>query len=724
MRKDKTDRIVPAMLLALVLLAFLTGIGSREKVWEDMTYTALRFPQGTHRSLVDGDSYGEMNDGPGLVLPAGTYRVKWRVASDGDNELRLSGLYGLNCDTQTIALPAGQEAGEASFTLQEAAAGLGLTFVFCGGTAMDVGELRLYSPAYRDGAFAFLFLAALGLLLWKGIRTGRQGQPRRMRLCLVGLAVLIASAPSFKDTVCLGHDSVFHLVRLMNLADGLSGGLPVRLGGFAYNGFGAITSVFYPDLFLLLPALLIRLGCSMQFAVNAYCAALNALSALTMYACAKRLFDDEDAGTLAAIAYVLCVYRLSDVYTRFAVGEMTAMAFLPLFLLGLWEALLGQQNRWPLLGVSAAAVALSHVLSTVLCAALAAVCCLLTVRRLFREGRIRSVLKALGLAALLCAFWLVPFAHFAGQGIGGASLFKDPAYFVLHPAQLLLQGEGELAVDPSDPALATFSLELGLPLLIGMALTFGLQGKTGEDRRQSRLALVLGLLGIALALCSTALFPWPYLRKLTGGLSDALQFPWRLLMPASALLCLCCGWAYRRFAPEHPERTAAALLALCALSVLPMLSRETRSSRFIPFGEGISPDLAYTEYTLPGTEPEETRNAALLTEGDVQVTGAVKQGSRFTAQVEAKDASALILPLYGYDGYRAELAGGGRLPVSCTEGRRLKVEFPAGAGGQLRVWYAGLPVWRVADGISLLTLVAVAVLWFKRKRVKKREENG
>ena len=76
MRKDKTDRIVPAMLLALVLLAFLTGIGSREKVWEDMTYTALRFPQGTHRSLVDGDSYGEMNDGPGLVLPAGTYRVK------------------------------------------------------------------------------------------------------------------------------------------------------------------------------------------------------------------------------------------------------------------------------------------------------------------------------------------------------------------------------------------------------------------------------------------------------------------------------------------------------------------------------------------------------------------------------------------------------------------------------------------------------------------------
>ncbi|MBR1407483.1 MAG: hypothetical protein IJ573_01120 [Clostridia bacterium] len=723
MRMRKAERFIPAAVLALVLLCFVTGIGSREKVWEDMTYTALRFSQGTHRSLADGDSYGEMNEGPGFVLPAGTYRVKWRVSSDGDNELRLSGLYGLNCDTQVITLPAGQETGEASFTLREATAGLELTFAFCSGTVMDVEELRLYSPAYRDGAFTFLFLAALGLLLWKEICSGRLTQPRRMRLCLVGLAVLIGSAPSFKDTVCLGHDSVFHLVRLMNLADGLTDGLPVRLGGFSYNGFGAITSVFYPDLFLTLPALLIHLGSSMQFAVNAYCIALNALSALTMYVCAKRLFEDEDAGAMAAVAYVLCVYRLSDVYTRFAVGEMTAMALLPLFLLGLWETLLGEKRRWPLLGLAASAIALSHVLSTVICAALAAVCCLLTLRRLFVEKRFISVLKALTLAALLCAFWLVPFAHFAGRGIGGMSLFKDPAYFVLHPAQLLLQGEGELAVDPADPALATFSLELGLPLLLGAALTFGLQGKKGEDRRHSRLALALTLLGIALALCSTALFPWPYMRKLTGGLSDALQFPWRLLMPASALLCLCCGWAYRRFAPEHPERMTAALLALCALSVLPMLSRETRSNRYIPFGEGISPDLAYTEYTLPGTVPEETRNAALRTEGGAQVKDVQKQGSRITARVMAEQDAALILPLYGYDGYRAKLTESRTaLSVSCTEDRRLRVALPAGTDGTLCVWYAGLPAWRIADAISLVTLAAAAALWLKQKKEKNKRK--
>ncbi len=717
MQGKRADRIVPLAVLALCLFVFLSGLGSREKVWEDMTYTALRFPQGTQRSLADGGSYGEMNEGPGLVLPAGTYRVKWRVQSDGDNELRLSGLYGLNCDTQAIPLPAGQEAGEASFTLREATAGLQLTFAFQAGTFMDVQELRLYSPRYRDGAFGFLVAAALGLLLWRGIRSGRLPQEKRLRLCLLSLAVLIASAPSLKDTVCIGHDSVFHLVRLMNLADGLSGGVPVRLGGFAYNGFGAITSVFYPDAILLLPALLIRLGCSMQFAVNLYCVLLNALAALAMAVCARRLFGDEDAGLLAGIAYALCVYRLSDVYTRFAVGEMTAMAFLPLFILGLWEVLLGERGRWPLLGASAAAIALSHVLSTVICAGFALLCCLLTIGRLLRERRLGAVLKALGLAGLLCAFWLVPFAHFARQGIGGASLFKDPAYFTLHPAQLLLMGEGELAVDPADPALSTFSLELGLPLLLGAALTFGLQGQRGEDRGRARLALALALLGIALALCATTLFPWPYLRKLTLGMSDALQFPWRLLMPASALLCLCCGWAYRRFAGAHPDRMAAALLALCALSVMPMLSRETRNDRYIAFGEGISPDLAYTEYTLPGTSPQETRDAELMLEGEAEVSDAVKRGSRLTAHVQTEKDAVLVLPLYGYDGYRAELKESRQpLTVSCGEDRRLRVALPAGTNGTLRVWYAGEPLWRVGDAVSLVTLVCLVLRALRKKK--------
>ena len=719
MRRNKAELFVLALLAVCCLFAFVTGAGSRRMVWEDLPYTLLDFPSGLSRSLAAGDEYGEMNDGPGLTLPAGTYRVKWRVSSDGDNVLRLSGKYGLNSDTAEIRLPAGQAEGTAEFTLREAAAGLSLVFCFEDGTEFEVRDLRLYGPPCRDGAFLFALLAGLFFLLFCLWRRGRLPQARRMRLCLLALAVLIASAPALKDTVCLGHDTAFHLVRILNLADGLKGGFPVRLGGFSYNGFGAITPVFYPDFFLTLPAGLIALGCSMTFAVNLACVLISALSALAMYRCAGRIFGDEDAALSSAVLYTLSVYRVSDLFTRFAVGEALAMAFLPLFLLGLWEVLLGEKARWPLLGLSAAAICLSHVLSTALSAGLALACCLLCLGRAARERRLSSVAKAFLLALALCAFWLVPFLHFARQGLGAASLMKDPGYAALQPAQLFLLGEGELAVDPADRGLATFSLELGLPMLLGAAITLGLQGRAGEDRRQARTALAIALLGLGCALVSTRLFPWSHLRRLTGGFSDYLQFAWRFLMPSAVLLALAGGWGYARFFSGRGEQTAALLLALCALAALPTLSRETRSNSYIPFGECASPDLAYTEYTLPGTRPQETRGASLLTEGDVRVTDYEKRGSRVTARVSAAENARLILPLYGYDGYEARLDGR-PLPVSCGGDRRLAVALEAGAEGTLRVRYVGLPLWHVFDLLSALTL-AVCIARGCRARGRERK---
>ena len=163
-------------------------------------------------------------------------------------------------------------------------------------------------------------------------------------MILLGLAVLIASAPALKDTVGIGHDTTFHLVRLCNLADGLKMGFPVRAGGYSYNGYGAITSVFYPDIFLYPFALMMNLGASLQYAANAFFIAVNIASAAAMYAAAKRIFKDEWAGVCASVLYTLSIYRISDVFTRYAVGEMTAMIFLPLFLLGLYEVALGDRK--------------------------------------------------------------------------------------------------------------------------------------------------------------------------------------------------------------------------------------------------------------------------------------------------------------------------------------------------------------------------------------------
>lgn len=719
-RRNAKAAVWGGLVLAVLAIAlvFSTGLLGRQMTWTDMPYQSMRFDGGLSR---EADAYGVMNDGPGLNLPAGTYRVKWMIEGDGDNRLLITAKNGVMAEPEQILLPAGQAQGEAVFSLPAAAQGVELRVSYENGTFIRVNDVRLYSPMYRDHAFTFAFLMLTVWLAYVLHIRGVLTPARRGKLILIGMAVLIASGPAFKDTICIGHDTTFHLVRLCNLADGLAHGqLPVRLGGFSYNGYGAITSVFYPDIFLYPAALLMNLGASMQYAVNTFFVAVNIASAASMYVAAKRIFKEEWAATLASILYTLSIYRISDVFTRYAFGEMTAMVFLPLFMLGLYEVVLGDKCRWRLLGVSAACIYLSHMLSTLICALTALGVGVLFIVKIVRERRLAAIIKAAALAIALCAFQLVPFIQYSLQGIGAAALAKNPAYSAIAPAQLFLLGAGELSLDPKEPTLSTFALEIGLPLIVAAGLTLYIAATAEKKEERDGFALLLIAAGSLFALMATTLFPWSYVRVITRGLSDYLQFPWRFLMMTAVCFALAGGWGLAKFARGHGEQMAAAALCVAALCALPTLTDEVRNSDYIAFGETVSPDLKYTEYTIPESRTEPTKDQLLLLEGGVQATAYEKDSTTVSMQVSAQADGAVTLPLFGYDGYKAELDGE-EIAWQLGENNRLSVPLAAGQHGELRVWFAGKGIWRAAEVVSLAA--AIQMMFFGKRRKNRDGQN-
>ena len=106
---------------------------------------------------------------------------------------------------------------------------------------------------------------------------------------------------------------------------------------FSFNGYGYASPVFYPSLFLYFPALLEALGVTVVDAVNVWLFLCNLATAASMYYSASRLFCSARIGCLASILYTLGIYRLGNFYTRAAYGELTAMIFLPLVILGFYE---------------------------------------------------------------------------------------------------------------------------------------------------------------------------------------------------------------------------------------------------------------------------------------------------------------------------------------------------------------------------------------------------
>ena len=715
MLNNKMQKALGLLILcaALIAIVFATGLLDRQATWVDMPYLHMRFDGGLAR---DGEAFGAMNGGPGLDLPAGEYRVKWMIEGDGDNRLLIRTQNGVIAQPQEIPLAAGQTQGEAAFTLPQAAQGVDIVVSYDGGTHIRVQDMRLYSPMYRDHAFTFAILAVAVCLLYALAQRGVLTPARRGRLILIGMAVLIASGPALKDTICMGHDTTFHLVRLCNLADGLaSGQFPVRLGGFSYNGYGAVTSVFYPDVFLYPFALMMNLGASLQYAVNLYFIAVNAASAAAMYAAAKRIFKCDWSAVCASILYTLSIYRVSDVFTRYAFGEMTAMIFVPLFMLGLYEVVLGEKKNYRMLGVSAACIYLSHMLSTLICLLTAVGVCALFIVKIVREGRLVPIIKAAAIAGLLGAFQIVPFIQYSLQGLGAAELAKDPAFYAIAPAQLLLLGAGEMSVDPADMKLSSFALEIGLPLLVAAGLTIYVAATAEKREKENDFPVLLVAAGCLFAFMATTLFPWSHVRIITRGMSDYLQFPWRFLMMTAVCFALAGGWGCARFARGHGEQMAAAILCVAALCALPTLTDETRNPDYIALGETVSPNLKYTEYTIPGTQTAPTLERGVLATDGVQVTAYEKHGTTIAAQVKAAADGEISLPLFGYDGYRAELDGE-EIGWTLGESNRLTVPLAAGSSGELRVWFAGKAIWRAAELVSLVSALGLIALAIRRRK--------
>ena len=263
-------------------------------------------------------------------------------------------------------------------------------------------------------------------------------------------------------------------------------------------------------------------------------------------------------------------------------------------------------------------------------------------------------------------------------------------------------------MDPSDRTLATFALEIGLPLIMGAALALYTALTVEKKEEGCTFSMLLAAAGCAFAFMATTLFPWSHVRVLTRGLSDYLQFPWRFLMMTAVCFALCGGWGCAKFARGHGEQMAAAVLAVAALCALPTLTDETRNPSYIPFGQTVSPHLLYTEYTIPGSDTGSTLERDVLAQGDVQITDYKRDGMRITAQVSAQTPAQISLPIFGYDGYRAAL-GGEEIAWTPGENNRLTVSLPAGAQGELSVWFAGKVIWRAAEAVSLLALIGLAL---------------
>ena len=126
------------------------------------------------------------------------------------------------------------------------------------------------------------------------------------------------------------------------------------------------------------------------------------------YYCGKGITRSSYAGIIFALVFSLSQYHLQNIYTRFAVGEVTAFIFLPFILYGLYNLIFEKFEKPWLLVAGFSGLMLTHTISLGLATLASVIVALVGIKPILKDPRrIPRLLAAiLAVLALTCGYWI------------------------------------------------------------------------------------------------------------------------------------------------------------------------------------------------------------------------------------------------------------------------------------------------------------------------------
>lgn len=563
-----------------------------------------------------------------------------------------------------------------------------------------------------------------------------RGPGTALTLLVLAAAVVLVSAPLLREGVDTSKaDSIFHLDRIEGIVQGLRDGqFPVRLNSMAKSGYGYANSLFYGELFLYFPAALRLLGVSIQDAYRAYAVGFQILTAVIAYRSFRPMFGRKVA-LVGTVLYLFAPYRLRKYYDLMAVGEYTAMAFLPLIVYGLWQLYRDDEPDKRQRGRAVLALALAysalvqcHMITTEIAVLSGAAVCLMEWRKTFRPRILLCWGKAAGLAVLLNLWFLVPFVTAMASGMyGGVS-------------STYIQSEGLMVSELlSDANGSTVGLPILLCAVFSVAVLVTVKQYPVRWHRIACMASAMGAIGLLLSLNA---FPWNYVNgvPVLGVVLQVIQFPWRYsamatvawIVAAMASLCALQELDWKVWA----GRAASACLAagvLCTTLYFYNLMPDMPETAMVDTSQlyyysNYAPQsnilLLMDSLYLPADARQTNDGFDTSNAFTTVTTGSFTRQEKGVVSVDYTEylgqEGYVEFPLLYYPGYTVLEGEGTVIPSS---NGLVGVVVPPSSSGTLSVGFREPRRWLAADAVSAASLLALAG-WavYGRYRKKRRPE--
>ena len=570
---------------------------------------------------------------------------------------------------------------------------------------------------------------------------------------LIG-AMLVSCIPLFFDKLIIGHDTIIQLLRLEGIKDGyLAGQFPVKVEPTFCGGYGYAFSIFYGSLFYNIPALFRLMGFSIQFSYKIYVALINIATVLISYYSFFVMLKNKKNAVIASVLYSLSVYRFYDLYQRGAVGEYTAMTFLPLIAVGLWKIYTSSDDKnlrkmWVMPVIGFWGVIQSHVLSTEIYGAFTLLLCLIMFKKTFKKDRFIVLLKIVLISAVLNANYLLPFLE----------CFMLDNLYIKHDSYVevligmpithifkFYTGKSSSSYYIVDGGLGCTSI-----IVIIMLVYAGVKKYFSEDSR--RKLWITGIISLVSVILASSIIPWMKMTNfLDAGTSNetvsklmhavsrvfkTVQFPVRYVtVGAFVFIMFTCIVI---FCKKNDKVLKAATGLIFAITVVQFvwLSAVMMKNGNLDTRYAISPTDKDFTFNLGGFEYMPLRDDdgipymnMLMENEECQTTNAeISNYSKYLTNINvhiktgAASTGMVEFPLLYYRGYKAVDVNTGEelLVYNSTSSARLAVIVTADYDSDVKVYYAGKTTWHIAEVVSAMMMLFI-ILYSAYPAMKNRK---
>lgn len=520
-------------------------------------------------------------------------------------------------------------------------------------------------------------------------------------LFLLVIAIISSITLFLIPNMSRGHDLAFHLSRISAIKDNLKLGI---MGGYIYpnylGGYGYGNGLFYPDLFLYIPAFFSYLGLSVITSYKLFLLLISFCSVGAMYICVKEISKNKKSALISSFIYGFASYRLIDMFTRAALGETLAFVFAPIIIYGMYEIIYGDYKKFYILTIGMSGLILSHLISTYLIGIVLVIMCLVNIKKLFKEkNRILYLVLAALATVCLTAYFIFPMLE---QMLSGKFIFNN-------------LDETSKLLERSLPIWSIFIefpyhvlRKLWIPTGIGIGFIVLIYYYFKNFKNYDKFTHFCFITAMIFLICATNIFPW----NLFQNILSPIQFPWRFYFISVLLLSVGSGLMLSKSTKDINKRARV----LFILFLIPVITIST-----VNFFEKNIKEVGDYEISFGEYMPLSADKNYILERKDVITTtyplehSFTRNGLELTINYNNNQGNnSLELPLLYYKGYKA-ISNDKELNVYQTNNGLVGVDIND-EEGTIYVYYGGTKIQKLSKIVSIITMIVFVIYLRLRKR--------